>query len=1120
MGEGVNKVKRELEAFRKKFYLNLLFKGVLLSLFFLVSYLILASVLEYTLWLNSFWRALLLIVFFGLVIYAYFSFLSNPVKWFTSKRGLSEEESANLIGSRIPGVKDKLLNLIQLISISDKSSLLAQASIAQRSAGLENVDFTEVVDLRENLKYLRFLAFPVLVVLALLAINAAVLTDGTSRIVQFNKEFIPQAPFSFNIQNNDLRVFRNEDFNLVLKLEGLSLPDRVLLVSGKRVLKMESRGKGEFGYIFSKVQEPITFQFEAAGYKSNTFQVSLMERPELIGIKAELNFPAYLQRKTEQINNAGNLLVPEGTEIKWNIEVSNATSALMVFGFPEEKERLGQSGKSSFSISKSFKESKSYSLLMENEQAKNKEEIIYQVEVIKDQYPQISASILKDSIASRFLVIGGEISDDYGLTDLKLNYEIQRRGSQSSSLQKSIAININKSQLQQAYYLFWPIDSLKLSADDRLSYYVQVWDNDGVNGRKSSKTAIFQVNMPNAEEIKADISKSQAETEQSIGKSQQKASELKKNLEDSNRELKGKQNLTWEDKKLIEDLLQQQEDLNKMLREVKEKNKALEDKKQALTELDEKLREKAEQLQKLLDELLDDKTRKLFEELNKLMEQNADPNRIQKQLEEMLRNQKVLEKTLERTKELFKRLQHEYKVSEVANELQNQIDRQEELLEKTTNKENPSSENKGEAAEEQTKSGDENVSENADNQEIADEQAQLKEDFKAWEKNIEELEKEAQELRMRNNLPAEEDMENVEQKMEQSKEQLQQNNSKKAKETQQQTIQKMQEMKEQMAQQQSGMEMEMDMENLESMRHILHDLVKLSFDQEVLLNEFTEVRQSDPRFVALSQEQLKLQDDFKIISDSLQALSKRMFQLDAFLPREIEAVNANLDKSMYELRERRKANAVQAMRFTMTSMNNLALLFDDMMQAMMEAMANAKPSAKGKGKKGNQQNISELQRILNEQINELREGGKEGREQSEELARLAAEQERIRRAFQEMQEKMKQEGGELPGNELPGKMEQTELDLVNKQITEMTIRRQQEILTRMLESEKAMREKELDEERKGETANPYEDELPKAFEEYLRLKEKELELLKTVPPKLFPYYKREVGEYFKRIGND
>jgi hypothetical protein len=57
----------------------------------------------------------------------------------------------------------------------------------------------------------------------------------------------------------------------------------------------------------------------------------------------------------------------------------------------------------------------------------------------------------------------------------------------------------------------------------------------------------------------------------------------------------------------------------------------------------------------------------------------------------------------------------------------------------------------------------------------------------------------------------------------------------------------------------------------------------------------------------------------------------------------------------------------------------------------------------------------------------------------------------------------------------------------------------------------------MDEERKGESAKDYEKEIPRAIEEYLRLKEKEVELLKTVPPKLYPFYKKEVNEYFKRL---
>lgn len=96
-------------------------------------------------------------------------------------------------------------------------------------------------------------------------------------------------------------------------------------------------------------------------------------------------------------------------------------------------------------------------------------------------------------------------------------------------------------------------------------------------------------------------------------------------------------------------------------------------------------------------------------------------------------------------------------------------------------------------------------------------------------------------------------------------------------------------------------------------------------------------------------------------------------------------------------------------------------------------------------------------------------------------------------------------------------MEETEVDLVNKRLTRQLIQRQQEILTRLLEAEDAMREQELDEEREGETAKERPREMPPEFEQYLKSKQKEVELLRTLPPKLNPYYKQEVMKYFNRL---
>jgi predicted nucleic acid-binding Zn-ribbon protein len=88
---------------------------------------------------------------------------------------------------------------------------------------------------------------------------------------------------------------------------------------------------------------------------------------------------------------------------------------------------------------------------------------------------------------------------------------------------------------------------------------------------------------------------------------------------------------------------------------------------------------------------------------------------------------------------------------------------------------------------------------------------------------------------------------------------------------------------------------------------------------------------------------------------------------------------------------------------------------------------------------------------------------------------------------------------------------------VNRNISEETMRRLQDIETRLLESEKAERERDQDEQRKSEEAKNYQHRNPPEFEQYKELKQKEMELLKTVPPSLSSFYKKKVNDYFQSI---
>ena len=101
--------------------------------------------------------------------------------------------------------------------------------------------------------------------------------------------------------------------------------------------------------------------------------------------------------------------------------------------------------------------------------------------------------------------------------------------------------------------------------------------------------------------------------------------------------------------------------------------------------------------------------------------------------------------------------------------------------------------------------------------------------------------------------------------------------------------------------------------------------------------------------------------------------------------------------------------------------------------------------------------------------------------------------------------------------ELIDQMDKIEVDLVNKRLNNEMLTRQQNILTRLLEAEKAERQRELDEERLAERTGEKERKYPPEIEEYIKKKESEVEMYKTVSPALKPYYKYLVEEYYKSL---
>ncbi|WP_114777678.1 DUF4175 family protein [Botryobacter ruber] len=1103
----LDKLMNQLQEFKKKFYLNMLLRGSIFAVGLLLSIYIVFSLLEYMFYFPEVVRAILLFSFVGIVVYVFVRWIVLPLTALANlKRLLSDEQAALRVGRHYPQIKDKLLNAIQLRDL-DKTNELIAASIEQRSSQLLPFRFTDAVTYKENKPLLKYIALPTVVALLIALVYPTIFVQGTERIINYDKHYAPAAPFEFNVLNDELRTYRGEDFELKVDIEGRALPNEVFIhYNGRRQKLVKNKNSNQYSYTFKQLQKPVEFQLEGSGFMSDEYNLQLLSRPNLKNFQMEVVYPSYLGRKPEVVKNTGNATIPEGSTLNWSFDATETESINLSFPEPAQTIEAEENG-NVFTASKQFNQSQAYSIKLQNAHSTNKEDISYQINTIPDRHPQITIEQFRDTALFRFLVVGGDVSDDYGLTALTLKYRVSNDKSAQDAKYKSIPLPLNKQQLSQTYYYQWNTSSLNLAPGDKLEYFVQVWDNDGIHGRKNARTRSFEFKVPTKKDLEKELANNAQSVEGQISKSLQKATQLQQELARTEEKMKTKRDMTWQDKKKLEDLVAKKKQLEQDINSMKELFDQLNQKQNMMSEQDKQLAEKAKELQKLMENLLDEETKKLYEELEKLLqEQRPNDPELQKLLSQLDNKERNLEKELERALELFKQLQFEQKLDNVTKKLDELAKEQKDLAQKT----------------EET---DTKQEKKENNEQLQQQQEEIKQEFEDLKKEMDELKDLNDKLEQPNQMDQEQQdqmEQQIEQDMEKGQEQLEKQQNKKASESQQKAGQKMQQMAQKMQEMQSSMSQENQAQNLDNLRDILENLIKLSFDQEALMKSFRGVNQSDPRFVTLSQQQLNLRDNAKVIEDSLFALAKKVFQLQSFVTREVSQMNQSMDNSMKELKDRNVGRATAQQQMAMTSMNNLALMLNDALKQMQEAMQQQMPGSKSGKQKGNKPkpgDLGQMQQQLNKKIEELKKGNQSGKALSEELAKLAAEQEALRNALKEM-EQQGQKPGENGKNGDMGNiskmMEQTETDLVNKRLTEQTLMRQREILTRLLEAENSMKERELDNKREARTAQDIPRKVPESFERYLKAKEKQTELLKTVPPSLSPYYKQKVNEYFQK----
>jgi len=1121
---------KKLEGFITKYYTNELLKGIIFFVGIGLMYFIFTLFIEYFLWLKPTARTILFYTFVLVELFLFFRFICFPLfKLSKLQQGIDYEEASKIIGNHFGEIEDKLTNFLQLSYDTNKSELLA-ASIDQKANTLQPIPFGNAINFGNNKKYLPLAIIPILFfAFFYLSGNSNFISQSLNRVVNFKQQFLPPAPFEFEVLNTNLQTEQNKDFLLKVRTVGKVIPENALILIGDESYFMESNKAGEFEFVIPKPSEDVEFHIEANDVSSIDYKLKVVTVPSIANFEMVLNFPNYLNKKSEVIKGTGNAIVPEGTQVTWKMN----TLATQKVDWVNEKAHYSFAKQDNiFLLSKSILQNLDYQILTSNNKVQNYEKLNYQISVIKDQFPTINVNNLPDSLKVNKNFVLGQVSDDYGLSKLQIVYYPKNTPNNT----KKALISIKRDVYDQFVFSF--PSNLPVEEGVSYEYYFEIFDNDALHNFKSTKSSVFSNRIATEEEKQDEIMNQQNENINSLTKSLKAQDKQLSELDKLQKMGKEKENLEYKEQQKVNDFIQRQKKQDEMMKEFSEKMKDNLEKFKT-DKKDEKKELLQDRLEKTKEEI--EKNKKLLEELQKLNDKISKEELFDK-MEKFQQASKNQTKSLEQLVELTKRYYVEKKAQQIADKINKLAEKQDKLADKPE---------------------DNNV----------EKQEEINKEFDKIKEELKDLDKENKELKSPMDLPKSEDKEkSIDEDLNNAKDQLQKNQKEKAKPKQKSASKKMKQMSQKMQEQMASGEMEQMEEDVEMLRQILDNLLAYSFSQEDVMKQFKNLKRGAPSFNKNLKIQQDIKQQFKHVDDSLFAMSLRNPKIAEDITKEIGNVQYNVDKAIETLAEANVPKGNSHQQYAVSSSNKLADMLSDIlngMQMQMSAAGSGKPKpGQGQGQGMQLPDIIKKQEGLGEKMKkgmkkgdkpgEGQEGsqgekegqgqegnkpgdgqkdgksgkggksgngnsqgkgnqkggenGQDGEGEAKAIMEIYKEQQQLREA---LEKELKKQGVGGNGQNTLDQMKQIEKQLLNKGFNNETLQKILNVKYELLKLEKALQQQGEDKKRQSDTNkkefNNQATALPSRLQEYL----KSIEILNRQSLPLRSNFNQRVQEYFK-----
>lgn len=892
-------------------------------------------------------------------------------------------------------------------------------------------------------------------------------TDGTTqRMLSFWKTFDKPNPFEFVVTPGNDTIEQGARVRIQIEFENIAVPEQVSILqktdieSSFRTRPMTQTDQSTWISESIEVFNDMTYYFRMDGYNSERYEVEVQLIPRFKDLVVTAKPPSYTglenQKFTYPFNRieayAGTQITITGTpnkeittpelfrhrsadtlsleqdETKWTTQFTVEKTDSLTFGFEDQ-----------------------YGLT-------NRNPFNFRLIALEDQYPYvriIQPDREKTGMNIDELNITYDLEDDFGFSSVVLRYELLKAFT-DNPIKGQVRLDTPRERNTIARYN-WDLSALGLASMDELTYWIEVSDNDAINGYKTSRS---EKNILRIQSL-ADYLFEQEEREQEIASSMEDAQDKYQRMQDQYERLREQIRDTpddeWEQSQTIDEIEKQRKEIEEQVEELQKAFEELRKEMQNDQTLSEETQQRYDELQELMKQIDDPEILKMLQEMQENLGK-MDQTQMREALEQLEFNEDRYRERLERTVELFKQLK-----------LNSDLDKATQVLEELRQRE--------EQLSKMEEYGDQEIEQQ---QKIKDELDRLQEQMdklpenapKRQQQNVDELNKQLQE------------------QLEQTKEQLDENmqemrdggSQEQIQQQQQQIMQQMQNMSSQISESREMMNQDQIQVNILALQNILQTIILLSEEQEEILNLTSGLQDRSAAFVELARRERNALQNFNAVADSLFEVSKEIPQFTNRINTRRGEVQKTMNQAVNAMIERERNNSTNAQRLSMAGLNEIGTLLADLIDQLQDQEGGG---GGGDGMSMQQmmeqmQNMGEQQQQLNQQIQDFindMQGDRLSQDNMERLDQMARQQNQIREQLRNLQ----RSGGLDPGDQalselerLAEEMEDAINDMRGGSVDQLMVQRQQNILSRMLETERSLQERDEDEERReGEAPSDY-----------------------------------------------